>query len=106
MPSISQAFQRTGFNPWTEICTALGATRVAASEPAANGSAPVAPIDHLLQHCPYCAVQATVLGMPPAPLSVATPMPLGFALPKLFLASPRTLFAWASAQPRAPPRLS
>ena len=106
MPSISQAVKLTGSNPWAEICTALGAKRVAASDQAANKSAPSVPVEHLLQHCPYCTVHATVLGMPPAPLFVAPPHPLRFALPELFLASPRTLFAWSSAQPRAPPRLS
>ncbi len=106
MPSISQAMKRTGANPWAEICTSLGAQRVAAGDKAADTSAPSVPVEHLLQHCPYCAVHATDLGMPPAPLSVATPHPLRFAQPELFLASPRTLFAWSSAQPRAPPRLS
>jgi hypothetical protein len=106
MPSISQAVKRTGSNPWTEICTSWGAKRVAVGDTAANTSAPSVPVEHLLQHCPYCTVHATVLGMPPAPLSVAPPHALRFALPALFLASPRTLFAWSSAQPRAPPRLS
>jgi len=28
---------------------------------------------------------------------------MSFAVPALFLAAPRPLFAWLSAQPRAPP---
>lgn len=106
MPALSQALQRTGSDPWAEICTALGANRVSAVDQATKGSVPESPTEHLLQHCPYCTLHATVLGMPPAPPTVAALMPLRFALPELFLASPRTLFAWSTAQARAPPRLS
>lgn len=106
MPSLSQALQREASNPWAEICTSLGAKRAAVDDRAANDSAPTAPIEHLLQHCPYCSVHVTVLGMPPTPLPMVSLVPLQHTLPELFLAAPRTLFAWSSAQPRAPPRLS
>lgn len=105
-PSFSQAMQRGAADAWTEVCTALGAKLVSVDGGAKDGSTPAAPAKHLLQHCPYCTLNVTVLGMPPTPLSVLSLVPLGFALPELLLTAPRTLFAWTTAQPRAPPGLS
>lgn len=104
-PSIAQAFQRSGPGSWTEICTVLGNKLVAVDGTQFDSEPPV-PAKHLLQHCPFCTLHVTALGMPPNPLSVPAWVPLGFALPGLMLVAPRTLFAWATAQPRAPPRPS
>lgn len=55
------------------------------------------------EDCSYCRFQTDSPGLPPAvDLAAYQPLPL-FSLPSLFYQSPRPLFAWASAQPRAPP---
>ena len=104
-PSIAQALQRGGPGTWTEVCTVLG-SKLVAVDGRTDDSAPAVPAKHLLQHCPFCSLHVTALGMPPAPLSVPALAPLGFTVPELMLVAPRTLFAWATAQPRAPPQLS
>lgn len=104
-PSIAQALQLGGPGAWTEVCTALG-NKLVAVDGSQDDSAPSVPAEHLLQHCPYCSLHVTALGMPPMPLSVPAWVPLDFAVPELLLAAPRTLFAWVTAQPRAPPPLS
>lgn len=61
------------------------------------------PQKHALEHCPYCSTHTTALGMPPSPLSPLKSASQASRIPELFLLAPRTLFAWVSAQPRAPP---
>jgi hypothetical protein len=53
--------------------------------------------------CPSSHLGQPHLGLPPAPQASPLLSTLGFALPALFLAAPRTLHAWAPAQARAPP---
>lgn len=53
--------------------------------------------------CPLCLAQAQpMLPTTPADLD-AVLIALGVALPLLLLRAPSRLFAWATAQPRAPP---
>ncbi len=100
-PAVSRALSGDAAQVWAEVCTTLGPKLVNTGD-----DAPAAPADALFQHCPYCSLHATALGMPPAAVGVPALARLGFALPALFLSAPRTLFAWAHAQPRAPPRFS
>ena len=101
-PLLAQAFDaNTG---WQEICGAVGSRWVKVD----NGTPdqPAAPAHaQLFDHCPYCALGAGALGMPPAALALV-PAPVRFELPRAFLAAPRLLYAWRSAQARAPPSLS
>ena len=101
-PLISQAAGAE--RAWQEICGTNGSRWVQA-----DGSAPAKPTDtsaaHHLDHCPYCSVHASALGMPPAPLAVLAASRY-LEMPPAFLAAPRTLHAWRTAQPRGPPRLS
>ncbi len=83
-----------------EICSVTG-TKLVALE-VDNGPSDL-PNPHLLKHCPYCSLHSTQLGLPPAPPAIPALLDLQFETPKLFLFAPRTLFAWASAQARAPP---
>jgi hypothetical protein len=89
---------------WTAVCTADGARLVPV--PTDADGVPRSPKPHQAEHCPYCAPQAPDAASPPAPVCV---VPVVFAadpVPVLFLLAPRPLFAWATAQPRAPPRAS
>lgn len=104
-PMLTHALERSPGNGWVEVCTALGAKWVEAIDD--NQQTPIkAPADHAQQHCPYCASHVTALGMPPATASALVLPRLAVGLPDLFLLGPRTLFAWSTAQPRAPPSLS
>ncbi len=103
-PTLAQAFAPRADASWVEICTAQGPARVdvdADTGPAHDGAKKA----HTFEHCPYCSTQAHGPALPPAPLGVPS---LGGAeaLPRAFLAAPRTLHAWVSAQPRAPPSAS
>lgn len=104
-PAIAHALQRDGQGAWAEVCTTSG-SKVVSLDSGLADEAPSLPAEHPLQHCPYCSLHAPALGMPPGSLAVPTLVPQLSAVPEPMLAAPRTLFAWATAQPRAPPRLS
>ena len=80
--------------------------KLVAVDGSSGDSMPNLPAKHLLQHCPYCTAHASAIGMPPVTISVPALMAFGQAVPELMLVAPRTLFAWTTAQPRAPPNLS
>ena len=90
---------------WAEICTPQGTQWVAQDGTLAGDTVPMAGADHQLD-CPYCRPSSAVAGLPPTPPALVLPALAGDAVPPLFFHAPRTLFAWASAQPRAPPSLS
>ena len=104
-PLASQALGAEQSQAWIEICGANGAKWVKAN--AANAGAPEQPQPgaHPLDHCPYCSLHASAMGMPPAALA---PLALSVSqeMPAAFMAAPRTLHAWRSAQPRGPPALT
>ncbi|ARN19561.1 DUF2946 domain-containing protein [Piscinibacter gummiphilus] len=103
-PGVSHALQsRAGDSTWVEVCTALGAKRVKVDASSDESTSPAGP---LLEHCPYCSLHADQFAMPPVPLSVPALSMLHAGPPERFLSAPRTPFAWAAAQPRAPPRVS
>lgn len=88
-------------DPAMEVCTMLGMKTV----PAADHGAKPDPgkTDHMLEHCPYCAVHATPgILPPPAPSPTALPA-LSASCPPLFYRSAATPFAWSPARPRGPP---
>jgi hypothetical protein len=87
----------------SEICTSQGKQLLGLDGQAAGDDAPMTGIEHL-DDCPYCASAASYLPSALPPMLLAPPA--GSAAPPRFLHAPRTLFAWASAQPRAPPRVS
>ena len=100
-PTVSHALNaQKASNPWTEVCSASAPG--AAGTPAQPGSGSAM---HL-EHCALCCLAVQPMGMPPAPAAVL-PAPEGAAfVAARFLSASHTLFAWASAQARAPPRLS
>lgn len=58
------------------------------------------------EHCPFCFTHAGSFGLVPA-IFFTGQMGMSVALrPALFYLSPHPLFAWTSAQPRAPPAVS
>ncbi|MCR6479821.1 DUF2946 domain-containing protein [Variovorax sp. ZS18.2.2] len=105
-PVLSHAFQSSQGAQWIEVCTILGQQLVHVDDAAAEPSRTKQPGDHAQQHCPYCSSHAAQPGLAPASSPVLFVPTLRYGLPELFLAAPRTLFAWSTAQPRAPPRIS
>ncbi|MBU1358588.1 MAG: DUF2946 domain-containing protein [Gammaproteobacteria bacterium] len=103
MPLMSHAFRSTPAG-WIEVCTSLGAKWVDAADARDGTSAPTkAPVDHAQAHCPYCSSHLAQLGMPPAAAAALPLSPVRLGLPPIFFSATRTPFAWAQAQPRAPP---
>jgi len=102
-PAISHALGSARTASWVEICTAQRAERLPAGTDE-SGGAPA--VKHLLEHCPYCSIHVPALGMPPVRVAVAPVPAAAQEFPRAFLAAPRTLRAWVSAQPRAPPLAS
>jgi hypothetical protein len=107
-PTISHALatqNKAGFLTSTEICSINGVkSQKAESKPLRNS----APVDNGLhfEHCPFCFTHAGFFGPPPSGETVV-PLVTGSPVrPALFSHSPDPLFAWVSAQPRAPPVVS
>ena len=98
-PAISHALASPG-KGWVEVCTAQGTIWVAGDEAGDNKSSKTT---DEAKHCAYCSFHAHALGILPS-AATALPVPaLSEAVPRAFLSAPRTLHAWANAQPRAPP---
>lgn len=106
-PSISHAVAaaKNAPNAWMEICTVTGSKMVMVD--AENSQTPV-PVEKAMhfEHCPFCLNHAVSAGMPPSPDFVMPVVADDHVLPSLFYQSSRPLFAWAVAQPRAPPAFS
>ncbi len=105
-PAISSALAAANDQHvrWTVVCSADGARLVPVPTDATG--VPVAPKAHHVEHCPFCASHAACAALPP-PAHVTVPLVSGSEpVPVLFLLAPRPLFAWATAQPRAPPSAS
>jgi hypothetical protein len=103
VPSWSHALGLAQGASWVEVCTAKGSRWVQADD---GGAGSVPSLAHAAEHCPYCSVHTPALGLPPAVTAELPVSALSQTVPRAFLAAPRTLPAWASAQPRAPPLFS
>jgi hypothetical protein len=102
-PAISHVLRVGSPSGWTEICTALGSRLVPADAGEPAGQSPASSGEHLFEHCPYGSLHVPALGMPEAPLAFDALVAPSSGVPERFLTAPRTLFAWATAQPRGPP---
>jgi hypothetical protein len=90
-----------------EVCTAMGMETMSVTLPAAGRDEfDAGKLQKHMNHCGDCVVHAPVLGLPP-PLMAAFALRAGSdAWPPLYYQSPRPLFSWSLAQPRAPPHLA
>ena len=108
-PSLSYAISAMQGSPhaWVEICSVDGTKLVSPTADTAPDGAPAQDSSlHKDAHCPFCMVHADTWAPPPA-TTVALALIGGHdAFPSLFYRSPQPLFAWASANPRAPPVVS
>ena len=98
-PTVSHALAASGpGNPWAEICSVAGGTLVVADAAGTQAEAGA----HL-GHCPLCGHLGDAPALPVAESAGALVVDGADFLPALFAQSPSPLFAWAAAQPRAPP---
>ena len=104
VPAMAHALGQSHGTKWIEVCSAAGPVQV--EVPADGPGLPKAPKASDLDHCPYCAPQASGMAPPPAIAPLDVPVLRADIVPALFLAAPRPLFAWTTAQPRAPPLAS
>lgn len=102
-PTLGHALASGMGSNWVEICTTQGSKWIAPDE---DGSERTPASAHVLDHCPYCSLHAPTLGVPPVANLTHLPLRLAHEVPRAFLAAPRTLHAWVSAHPRAPPLFS
>lgn len=105
-PSISHALAASAkgsLSVSSEICTADGLKAHHAG--GAHRSSPADDGMHF-EHCPFCFTHAASWGLPPSGATVIPLVKGALVRPDLFFHSPRPLFAWAAAQPRAPPVVS
>lgn len=93
-PTVSRALTLSGSaSPWAEVCSA--ADESGSKAPASGAHA---------DHCPLCSHGVSDPTLPPAPVVSERAMRNGASfVPVLFAQARSTLFAYARAQPRAPP---
>jgi Protein of unknown function (DUF2946) len=86
---------------WMQICDGYSVKWVKVDS---NGK-PIVPSQAAshFDHCPFCLNHAGVIGILPGTKSLFKLAIVHEIFPKLYYHSHRPLFAWASAQPRAPP---
>ena len=107
LPTVAHALSFAKGEPGrlAEICTAQGSQWVSVEGTPSDRDAPATGIGHL-EDCPYCSHASAAAALPPTLPAMPVRLLAGAEAPPLFLNAPRTLFAWASAQPRGPPSLS
>lgn len=88
-----------------EVCTALG-MEVMTSVATEADRQDSGPAHKNLAHCGFCAAHAASHGLPPPMTALFLPIAGRDVYPPLYYQSPRPLFPWSLAQPRAPPVLS
>jgi len=107
MPTLSRAlsFAQGGSQGWVEVCTPQGMQWVS-PQGESSSSPPDGVIAQHLDRCHFCQLAGTGAAPLPAAAPPLTLTPAASEAPRLFLQAARTLHAWRSAQPRAPPSLS
>jgi hypothetical protein len=109
MPTITQMFasRQVTESFLSAVCSNSGVAKfvsfavvpVKSSQP--GQSKPMA-----MEHCPYCFTHAGSFGILPSHDLAVVKLALSQPYPQLFYRSPYPLFAWISANPRAPPVFS
>jgi hypothetical protein len=97
LPTLSHALARADAATLGVICTPQGPKQAPGDATSAASA---------LQHCALCALAADAPPLLPAAPALQMPAAAAAFEPLLFLQAPRTLHAWAAAQPRAPPAAS
>jgi hypothetical protein len=91
-----------------EVCTALGMQMmpVPGASMAPEKIADQGQLHKSMNHCGFCVAHAASHGLPPCMALMFAPAAGRDTYPPLYYHSPRPLFPWSLAQPRAPPALA
>jgi Protein of unknown function (DUF2946) len=100
LPSLTRVVNAATQRGWVEVCSVQGMRWVAPDGTVSERGPGGQGASHG-EHCPLCGGGAAALSTAAAKMVLATFE--AHAVAPLFLAAPRPLFAWSSAQPRAPP---
>jgi Protein of unknown function (DUF2946) len=104
LPSLTRVVNAAVGGGWVEVCTAQG-MRWVAPDGTLSERGPAGQSASNSGHCPLCAGGAAA-APPVADATLALPQQRDTFVAPLFLQAPTRLFAWSSAQPRAPPLFS
>lgn len=102
-PSVSRGLAHLNGDAsadWGQVCSAMKAEGTTGGEPA-----PGQPAGTAHDHCTLCLLRTDLAAPPAMPVALVLRADLGHAQPTLFLQAPHTLYAWSTAQARAPPSL-
>lgn len=103
VPTVSRLLAHgTGDSSWVEVCTPQGMKQVAFADEGGNPLPELPAMTHL-DHCPLCGLGGSAPMLPPTAFTWVPAGAPAEAMPALFGAAPRPLFAWAAPQPRGPP---
>jgi hypothetical protein len=103
VPTVSRWLAaEQGGSAWAEICTPQGMKSLLAAASGDEQPVPAKVAGIHLDHCALCGLAAQGAA-PPTHVDTVALVPMLAERPTLFLHAPRPLFAWAAAQPRAPP---
>ena len=107
-PSVSHALAlaKGGSYSWMEICSTAGAKFVKVTDNQNPTSFPIKKTTTHFEHCPFCLTHAGLDGLPPTATFSLPVIPNSSQHPFLFYQAPYPLFAWTTAQSRAPPLVS
>jgi Protein of unknown function (DUF2946) len=101
LPSLSRVVTATTQSGWVEVCSAQG-MRWVAPDGTLTERGPGGQSARHGEHCPLCGGAGAAVLPATAAAGVPSAFEADFVAP-LVLRTPRPLFAWSSAQPRAPP---
>jgi hypothetical protein len=109
-PTISHAMAAADPDQEVQVCTMEGMKTFIVDHVPSGQTDPRKfdphKFDHLLAHCPYCALHGGPAAVPPPAQFVFAVLDIAAAYPPLFYQSATPLFAWRTASPRGPPSLT
>jgi hypothetical protein len=108
MPTISHviASRLSNSSFLSEICTTSASKFVAFNVQPDKSGQNQGDKSMPMEHCPYCSTHAGSFGIIPHHTLGIYKLALSQPFPKLFYQAPYPLYAWISANPRAPPIFS
>jgi hypothetical protein len=104
-PPISHAMGGKNGPSRIEVCSSAGAKWLQ-PDGSSTDQAPASGDVQPFERCPYCSLYANAIATQAGAVLLSPATSHSELLPTAFLAAPRTLYAWVSAQPRAPPQFS
>jgi Protein of unknown function (DUF2946) len=103
-PTVSAALQGADVSGWGEVCTAQASQWNGAGPDSQKRELPPTSI-HIFEHCPYCSIHASGMGMPPSGLLLSA-ISLSHAKQSYDVQTAPSRRLWSYALLRGPPQLS